>query len=963
MARVNPIQTSVNAGEFSPRMAARVDFSKYPNGAAALRNLIPLPQGGAMRRPGTRFVAEVKDSAAQARLLRFEFSDEQAYQVEAGAGYFRFYRNQGRIVVAGTDAAISNGTFTSNIAGWTDRSIAPGSISHDAVAGRLNLHGVAAATDVAWAEQSVSITDTVAERALTFTVVAGVVMVRVGTTSKGAQLVADAVFQAGQDGAVRFTPGTSPYYVQFRADQPGIAAALDDVKIFGIANTGTITNGDFPVNISGWTNRSEGAGSIAWNAGGYMDLIVPTVTPVGAWAEQSVATTNINQEHVLRFEVHGIAGDEVFLRVGTTSQGNEIVDDVPFRTGFHCFAFTPTASPFYVQFRNERDKIIQVDNVSLIDNAPVEVTTPYASADVAKLFRAQTADVMYLSAGGAIPTYKLQRSGHSSWSVVEVEWLDGPWLEENLDAAKTLSVSAADGTGVTVSAGGHAPFKSTDIGRPIRITHDGSEPGYAVITGFTSGSGVTADVKRKFASVNASSEWRLGAWSKTTGYPRAIAFFEQRLIAANTLTAPQGFWGSQSADFENMRPDSFEGTGTVVEDDDALAYTIAAEDVNPIRWLSPGTKLVMGTEGGEWAVDSDGPVVTPADINVRRQTTYGSDDLRPLRIGNVVVFVQRAKRKLRDLAFSFEIEGFRAADLTVLSEHITESGLVEIAYQQEPFSTVWCVRTDGRLAVLTYRRDEDVVGWAQVELAGAGLAESVSVIPGNAAGGSDDRDEVWVVVKRIIGGQTKRYVEFFEGDFVGPKLEDYADAAAWEAAVLAAQPDAFYVDSGLTYDGALTTTITGLDHLEGATVKVLRDGAVEADKTVTAGAITLETAGSKVHVGLGYSHRYKSLKLAFGAVAGTALAKTKRVQGVAFALLDAAEGAISVGPDRNDTKPLVFREVGDPMDTAVPLFTGETFIEFDGDWQSDPRIVVQGDAPLPFTMLSILPEMKTNDVL
>jgi hypothetical protein len=139
VARVNPLQPAFNAGEIGPRMAARVDFAKYAAAAAVCENMIALPQGGIMRRPGTRFVAETRDSSVRARLLRFEFSTEQAYVIEAGDFYVRFYRDQGRIEVGPAGAAIANGGFDEGLADWDDRSGAGSNLSHDGPNGRLSL--------------------------------------------------------------------------------------------------------------------------------------------------------------------------------------------------------------------------------------------------------------------------------------------------------------------------------------------------------------------------------------------------------------------------------------------------------------------------------------------------------------------------------------------------------------------------------------------------------------------------------------------------------------------------------------------------------------------------------------------------------------------------------------------------------------------------------------------------------
>jgi hypothetical protein len=833
VARVNPLQPAFNAGEIGPRMAARVDFAKYAAAAAVCENMIALPQGGIMRRPGTRFVAETRDSTVRARLLRFEFSTEQAYVIEAGDLNVRFYRDQGRIEVGPTGATIANGGFDAGIGDWDDRSGAGSNLSHDGTNGRLSL-------------------------------------------------------------------------------------------------------------VSNGTNFAH--------------------------AEQDVATTDAGQEHVLAFRVIGAAGDALLVRIGTSSTGAEVVADTAFAAGWHLVAFTPPSSPFYVQFLHKSAKTIQLDDVAILDDVPLELATPYAASDLGRIQTAQSADVMYVCHAGH-PVAKLARFGHTAWSLVEVAFDDGPWQDENLDAAKTLAASATTGLGVTLTAAGHSPFAATDVGRSVRLAHGASEPGWGVIVEVTSPTSAKIDVRRAFASVSATSAWRLGAWSATTGYPEAVAFFEQRACFAKTASQPQTLWMSQSADLENMRPDSREGTENLVQDDDALDFTMAAERVDVIQWLSPGQSLAIGTSGGEWVARSEGPVVTPTDIDVKRQTTHGSASLPGIRVGHAALFLQRASRKIREFTFNFEVDGFLAPDLTILSDHITRPGIVEWAYQEEPDAILWCARADGQIACMTYRRDQDVVGWSRQILGGGfegghAMVESVAVIPGRDGPGqvfdSSDRDEVWLSVKRTIGGIARRYIEVLERAFAGPSSDDYADTADWEQAVLAAQHDAFYVDCGLTYDGAPTATIAGLGHIEGETVKILADGAVHPDRTVAGGAVTLEVAASKVQVGLGYAHMFKSLKLDVGARAGTAVGKTKRIRGVTLVLLDSMNTRI--GPDRAHLAPLEFREVGDAMDTAVPLFTGEKFVELEGDYLSDARFVIRDDAPGPFVLLAAAPELATYEM-
>ncbi len=835
MPRVDPIQPAFNAGEFGPRMIARSDFAKYRNACRKFENLIALAQGGASRRPGSRFVVAAKTETLKSRLIPFEFSTVQAYMIEAGNGYFRFCRNQGQILVANTDASITNGTFAANINNWNDISAGTGTISHDATNGRLNLNG-----------------------------------------------------------------------------------------------DGTTTN--------------------------------------QAHAEQEVTNTTA-AEHGIQFRVMGAAGNKIKLRVGTSTGGSQLLSDLELTVGYHAIAFTATAANFFVQFINDlENKTVQIDDVALLDNQALELVTPYLTAELFELRGAQSADVLYIC-HAAHPVMKLSRRGHTTWSLIEVDFDDGPYLEINTEDT-TLTAGATTGLGITLTASATVGindgdgFKSSDIGRLVR-KGNGTNWGYAVIVGFTSTTVVTVDIKRDFPAAAAHVDWRLGAWSETTGYPAVVNFHEQRLCCANTSLDPDKYWMSQAGDFENMRIDSDKvGGGVEVQDDDALDYRISSDQVNAIQWIRSAQQFAIGTRGGEWLARSDGPILTPTDVDTKQQTTIGSAFIDPAQIDNAILFPQRGKRQVREFAFNFEADGFRSPDMTILADHILKSRICDMAYAASPDSLLYCVREDGRLAVLTYKREQDVIGWGRWVMGGAfssgnAVVESVAVIPGNDGAGqvldSTERDEVWVVVKRTINSTTRRYIEVLEEAFEGPDRNDYLMQSTYETDLLAAQQDAFYLDGGITYDGAATTSISGLSHLEGETVKILADGAVHADKVVSGGAVTLDVAASKVHIGLGYHHDMEPLKMDFGNPAGSAIAKDKRIRQASLVLHET--GALRIGASRADIRTESLREVADAMDTAIPLFTGEFEAEVEGDFEPDPRLVLRGDDPTPFTVLAIVPDV------
>ena len=374
------------------------------------------------------------------------------------------------------------------------------------------------------------------------------------------------------------------------------------------------------------------------------------------------------------------------------------------------------------------------------------ISNPYTETQLRDIKFTQSADVMYL-VHPDVSIRKLTRSAHTTWTLTEADLIDGPYLDENTTAT-TMTPSHASGDDRTITAS-TSTFASTDVGRLITF-----DSGYAKIITYTSVTVVKADIKDDFAGTSATTAWSLGAFSDTTGHPGAATFFEQRLVFGSTATEPQSLFFSQSADYENYK------AGT--DASDAMIFAIASDHVNVIRWLAGTRSLLIGTMGGEFIAKGGGTdsALTPTNIEIRKQSNYGCASIHPLSISNVTVFTQRAKRKLREMVYDYDTDSFVAPDLTILAEHITESGVIEQAYQKEPDSVVWCVLTNGKMVGMTYQREQKVVGWHEHEIGGTftgthesydsltyshGLVESVCTIPTDA-----DEDELWVVVKRTI---------------------------------------------------------------------------------------------------------------------------------------------------------------------------------------------------------------------
>ena len=343
-----------------------------------------------------------------------------------------------------------------------------------------------------------------------------------------------------------------------------------------------------------------------------------------------------------------------------------------------------------------------------VSNKVFEIATPYTTAQLFDIKFAQSADVMYIT-HPEHEVEKLSRTGHTAWTLTDVDFTNGPFQDANITTTTLTPSSASTGSrDITASAttgiNNDQGWLTTDVGRQIHFNG-----GYATITARTSATVVVANVTTAFTNANAITAWQLGAFSDTTGHPSCVTFFEQRLVFAGTTNQPQTIFFSKSGDYENMDAN----IGGTIADDDAIIYTIASNQVNAIRFMTATRTLIIGTAGGEFTVSGGGTdsAVTPTNILIKKQSNHGAANVDAIAVGNATLFLQRAKRKIRELAYNFDVDGYIAPDMTILAEHITESGLTQIAYQQEPNQIVYAVRGDGELAGLTYQREQQVTAW------------------------------------------------------------------------------------------------------------------------------------------------------------------------------------------------------------------------------------------------------------
>ncbi|MCW3699227.1 hypothetical protein [Burkholderia cenocepacia] len=438
-------------------------------------------------------------------------------------------------------------------------------------------------------------------------------------------------------------------------------------------------------------------------------------------------------------------------------------------------------------------------------------------------------------------------------------------------------------------------------------------------------------------------KWAHALFNVTDGFPQMGTFWRNRLC----LMRDRWLAMSVSADFETFKTkDADEQT-----DDSAIVQQLNARQLNKLAWMVESDSLLVGMTGDEWVI---GPAnasqpVSATNLNAARRTSYGSKRIQPVQVGGTIMFVQKAGRKLRDFKYDFSSDNYVSTDVTKIADHVTRgragtnTGIMSLCFQQEPHSVVWAARADGQLIGCTYDEEagrSDVYGWHRHPDAN-GFVECVASMPA-PDGASDD---LWVIVRRHVNGQTVRYVEY-----LNPALQDDES-----------QSSAFYVDAGITYNGASTTTVTGLGHLEGLAVAVLTDGAVHPSRTVTAGAITLDWPASVVHIGVPTKCRIQTMQLNAGAANGTAQGKTKRVANVVTRFSRSLGGAVGPSFADSDLEPMNFRRPSNAMDNAVPLFDGDMESNWRGSYEGQSWVCYQNDQPLPVTLLGFFPIVDTQD--
>lgn len=584
-----------------------------------------------------------------------------------------------------------------------------------------------------------------------------------------------------------------------------------------------------------------------------------------------------------------------------------------------------------------------------------EIASPYAEADLFDLHFVQSSDVLTITHPG-YAVRELRRSGATNWAFTSATFapaiatpaaptlaiggpgggtavthtykttaISGSNFEESLGSASATS-AAID---LTV-AGNYVDITPAAVAGAVRyyVYKKGNGGLYGYI-GQSDGTAlrddnITPDLTLSPPDAN-------NPFGSAGNYPSTVTYVEQRRAFGATDNNPQSVWMTKSATEGNMCQ------SVPLKDTDAIIFRVKARQQNRIRHLVELVDLIALTTDGEiriFAQNAD--ALTPSSTTPKKQSYVGASNVQPVVAENAILYEQAQGGHVREFAYAADgVTGrvYASNDVSILAPHLFDGfTMVDMAFSRTAACpTLFVVRSDGAMVCMTYVPGQNVKAWSWFDT--HGTFESVSTAP------EGSEEPPYVIVQREINGRTVRNVETLH-----TRVFDNKD-------------DAFFVDAGLTYDGAPTTEISGLWHLAGCdSVSVTADGAVIYDCSVSAtGRLTpdLPVEASKVHVGLGYSCRFQTLPLSWAADGfGQGVLKNISKAHLRFA----QSSGILIGPSEEKLVEIKQRTT-EVYGEAPDLIDGWKHVNVKPNWQDDGTVVVVQDDPLPVTILGMVLEV------
>ena len=929
------IQTSFNSGEWAPNLYGRVDLTKYHSGAALLRNFYVDYRGGATARAGTRYILQAKGGGAgNVRLIRFQASFLVSYVLEFGEGYLRFFNSGAPVLESAktiTGATKANpGVITSATHGYSNGDW----IYITGVGGMTQLNGnyyiVANATTNTFTLTDLNGVPVNTTSYGTYTIGGSARRVYTITSPYLASELAQIKFAQNVNTMVLCHPNHPPYILTLNTATNWTLATITfgstATTPTGLAYSSTYGAGDIhfsyvvtSVDSSGQESGPSSpldSGGIAYPGSGVQSATVTWTAATGAISYNIYRTSARKSAALPAGAQYGFVGNVTSTTFIDTqldpdfSQGVPIPQN-PFQgSGVQSLTLTANGSG-YTSVPTVALTPAPGGGINAVAYATLEIATVsivassgWSVGDSVIFPNGVILNVTAVGNGGTITSYTISNRG----TIISGSVPTNPVSATNGDASEPSKANFTWRVGA------------------LAISTPGAGYSVAPTVTFTGGGGSGA------AGTTA-----LGAPS--AGNPTVPGFFQQRLFLAGPSGDPQQFNMSQPG-----HPYNFDTTFPA-QPDNGYQGRLVSNELNTIQSMLPTSAgLVMLADRQAWLINggSAGSAISAIDIVANAQAYNGSTYLPPIASSFDILYVQSKGSIVRDLAYNFYTNVYTGADISVLSSHLFYGyQILEWAYAEEPFKIIWAVRNDGTLLSLTFLKEQELIGWAHSDT--TGLFKSVCSVTEQVSQGAVDA--VYFVVQRTVNGNTVQYIERMAEQY-------YPNGVS----------DAWCVDAGIGYNGSPATTFSGAQHLAGAEVTGLADGQVITPFTMpTDGNFTLDTAASKVVVGLAYTPQLQTLPLDLGEP--TVQGKRKTLRGIDLKV----NQTLGLWLGRTfDTlvamKDLVRGNIGSQSNTRITdLVSGDVRTIVDPQWDPTGQFCVEQPYPMPASILAVIPEIQVGD--
>ena len=997
------IQPSYAKGELSPALFGRVDTAAYQVGLSKARNCIIHTFGGVSRRPGTGFIGPVADHDITPRLIEFQFKTTDKYILEFGDMYMRVIRDDGHVLFV-RDHNITGATQANPVV-----ITAP---SHTFVNGMtVQIEDVVGMTELNGNQYTVA---NVSGDTFELSGVDGTGFTAYTSGGEATQVV-----------NISAASNTSP--VVITSNNHGFANN-DEVFISGVGGMTELNGNRYYIanvttNTFELTNQITGAnidGSSfgVFTSGGTVARVFEIVTPYRA---ADLFELNFTQSADVMTIVHPSYRIRQLKRFDNDDWVLEQLDLGP----------TVDSPADMTVTVNTTGSTAQRYQVTAIDRETEEESLP-ALNDVEQIITAATQAnpvVVTSATHGYIEGDEIQIDNIVGMTELNALRFVVSNPTTNTFELTTVEGDAIDGTSFTA-------YISGGIARStfVEVTNSTISPNNTVAWSVVTGAGRYAVYRRRNGIYGIIGETELLSFeddnilpdtSETPPtfrdpffnddeQPGAVGFFEQRLVFGGSLATPDTSEFSQTGNQTNFNKSQ------PLRADDAITSTLNSQQVNEIRHYVTQNDLLVFTSGSEWRINSGPDAAFAFDtIKQKPQTYWGISFIRPLIIGNTILYVTEDNANVRSFGFSLQLDGYTGSNLNILSQHlllgrtITDWSSVRI-----PESRIYMIRDDGQVLALSFDQEQEVIAWAPWDTSGE--FQATASLRG---GGVKGEDSTYFVTKRTVNGLTVRYIEvarqrFFDDvrdaffvdsglSFDNPKAitnvsltnpvvvtavdhgfsnDDEIDIfdIEWTANVDSlgneTQPDQLnrrrYTIQNVTTDTfeinvdgtgfnsyvmngtarLAAQTFSGIDHLEGRTVACLADGNVISNLVVTNGSVTLPRKFSRVHIGLPYVTDIETLNME--APSGTIQGYDKQIAKVVIRFYKSR--GLFVGVNSNDLVEIKQREneaYGDPTE----LLTGDKEVRLFANNTLEGRVFMRQTNPLPTTILATIPSVEVGE--